>query len=412
MSTRRIPILAFGVLSYALFFATFLYAIGFVADIIVPKSLDSGPPGPWPIALAVDLVLLMVFALQHSIMARPAFKRWLTRFVPLAAERSVYVLASSLALILLFRQWQPIGVTVWDVGNVAGRAFLVCGAVFGWLAVLGTTFVINHFDLFGLRQVWREFRGLPQTPLRFVTPAPYRLVRHPLYVGWLFAFWFAPTMTVAHLVFAIATTVYILIAIRFEERDLADAHPEYTRYRQRVPMLVPRLATLRVLRARVEAQGFTNLDDATLCTIEPWLRVAPAVCLVWTATGTMLASPFLLGLLAPIALTGAIDRAHPFDFIYNHYLRHRRAVPRLPVYRAPRRFACVVASVMLLGSACSFAVGDVVTGQVLGWTLVAAATVTVTTGICIASYVYRGLARLRDFVTPRMLRHLAAIASA
>lgn len=399
MSTRRIPLLAFGALSYAAFFATFLYAIGFVANIVVPKSLDSGAAGPWPVALAVDLVLLAIFALQHSIMARPVFKRWLTRFVPVAAERSVYVLASSLALILLFWQWQPIGVTVWDVDNVAGRVFLHCGAVFGWLAVLGTTFAINHFDLFGLRQVWRHFRGLEQTPLRFVTPAPYRLVRHPLYVGWLFAFWCAPTMTAAHLVFAVATTAYILIAIRFEERDLANAHPEYSAYRARVPMLLPRPTTARARRARLAAQGFTNLDEQTLRTVEPWLRLAPAICLVWTAVGTLLASPFLLGLLAPIALTGAIDRGHPFDAIYNHYVRHRRGEPRLPVYGAPRRFACVVAAVMLVASAGSFAAGDAVMGQVLGWTLVAAATVTVTTGICIASYVYRAFSRLLGFAS-------------
>jgi len=409
MFTRRIPILVFGVLSYAAFLATFLYAIGFVGNIIVPKSLDSGPAGSSTAALAVDLALLAVFALQHSIMARPVFKRWLTRVVPVAVERSVYVLASSLALGLLFWQWQPIGVTVWDIDNVAGRVFLVCGAVFGWLAVLATTFVINHFDLFGLRQVWRHFRGQPQTPLRFVTPAPYRLVRHPLYVGWLFAFWCTPTMTVAHLVFALATTAYILVAIRFEERDLMQAHPEYAAYRRRVPMLLPRPATSLQRRARLEAQGFTNLDDDTLRTIEPWLRVAPAVCLVWAAAGTMLESPFVLGLLVPIALTGAIDRGHPFDAIYNHYVRHRRCEPRLPVYRAPRRFACILASVLLLGSAYSFAAGDAVTGHVLGWALVAAAAVTVTTGICIASYVYRGLSRLRSFTAPSARRRFAPV---
>jgi protein-S-isoprenylcysteine O-methyltransferase Ste14 len=243
MTIDRTLTLGFGVVSYGVFFLTFLYAIGFVGDVFVPKSLDSGPVGDWPTALLIDLGLLTVFALQHSIMARPAFKRWLTRSVPAVAERSVYVLASSLALILLFWQWQPLGGVVWDVQSPVARVVLHCGFAFGWLTVLGTTFAIDHFDLFGLRQTWRHFRGLPQRRLQFVTPAPYRIVRHPLYVGWLFAFWSTPTMTAAHLVFALATTAYILIAIRFEERDLLDAHPEYAAYRARVPMLVPRLPT-------------------------------------------------------------------------------------------------------------------------------------------------------------------------
>ena len=237
----RILTLAYGVLSYFAFFGSFLYAIGFVGNVGVPKSLDSGAAGAWSTALLVDLGLLALFAVQHSVMARPGFKRLVTRVIPQAAERSTYVLASSLALILLFWQWQPLGGVVWDVQSGAGRALLYGGFAFGWGLVFVTTLVINHFDLFGLRQSWRAFRGQPQRPLPFVTPLLYRIVRHPLYVGWLFAFWSTPTMTVAHLVFAVMTTGYILVAIQLEERDLMQAHPEYAGYRRRVPMLVPSL---------------------------------------------------------------------------------------------------------------------------------------------------------------------------
>jgi protein-S-isoprenylcysteine O-methyltransferase Ste14 len=236
---NRILMLSYGALSYVVFFLTFLYAIGFLGNVVVPKSLDSGVTDPWPTALAIDLGLLSLFALQHSLMARPGFKRVLTRVIPEAAERSTYVLASSLALLLLFWQWRPLGGVVWEVRHDVGRAVLYGGFAFGWTLVLVTTFVINHFDLFGLRQTWRAFRGQPQASLRFVTPVLYRIVRHPLYVGWLFAFWSTPTMTVAHLLFAAVTTAYILVAIQFEERDLMRAHPEYAEYRRRVPMLVP-----------------------------------------------------------------------------------------------------------------------------------------------------------------------------
>jgi protein-S-isoprenylcysteine O-methyltransferase Ste14 len=237
----RILTLAYGAMSYVVFFLTFLYAIGFIGNLMVPKSLDSGPTEPWRTALAIDLALLSLFAVQHSLMARPGFKRLITKIIPAAAERSTYVLASSLALILLFWQWRPLGGVVWQVENEIGRAVLYAGFAFGWGLVLVTTFVINHFDLFGLRQSWRAFRGQPQASLQFVTPALYRIVRHPLYVGWFFAFWCTPTMTVTHLLFAVMTTAYILVAIQLEERDLMRAHPEYADYRRRVPMLVPSL---------------------------------------------------------------------------------------------------------------------------------------------------------------------------
>jgi methanethiol S-methyltransferase len=235
----RMLTLAYGASSYVMFLVTYLYAIGFVGNVVVPKSLDSAATDPWQTALAIDLGLLSLFAVQHSLMARQGFKRLVTRVIPAAVERSTYVLASSLALLLLFWQWRPLGGSVWEVEHEVGRAVLHAGFAFGWLLVLVTTFAINHFDLFGLRQTWRAFRGQPQAGLRFVTPVLYRIVRHPLYVGWLFAFWSTPTMTVTHLLFAVVTTAYILVAIQLEERDLMRAHPEYSTYRQRVPMLVP-----------------------------------------------------------------------------------------------------------------------------------------------------------------------------
>jgi protein-S-isoprenylcysteine O-methyltransferase Ste14 len=237
---RRLLVLAYGTASYALSLVTLLYTVGFIGGFVTPTRLDGPRRGSVATALAVDLGLLAVFALQHSGMARPAFKRWLARFIPEAAERSTYVLLSSLALLLLFRYWRPVGGVVWETRDAAGQAafYAVFGA--GWLVVLAATFLINHFDLFGLRQVWLYFRGRPYTRLRFATPAVYRVVRHPLYVGWLLAFWATPVMTSAHLVFAAALTAYILAAIRWEERDLADAHPEYAAYRRRVPMLIPR----------------------------------------------------------------------------------------------------------------------------------------------------------------------------
>ena len=242
---KRHALLLYALGSYAVFLATFLYAIGFVGGFGVPKSIDGAPVHPFGTALAIDAALLALFALQHSVMARPAFKRALARVLPPEAERSTYVLASSLALIVLFAAWSPLGGVVWHLESPLARTLAWVGFAFGWGLVLVTTFLIDHFDLFGLRQGWAAFRGVAYVPPRFVTPWPYRVVRHPLYVGWFFAFWATPDMTVTHLVFALATTGYILVAIRLEERDLVAAHPEYAEYRRRVPMLVPGLRRFR-----------------------------------------------------------------------------------------------------------------------------------------------------------------------
>jgi methanethiol S-methyltransferase len=251
--TNRILTFLYGTFCYAVFFASFLYAIGFLGNFAVPKSIDSVAAGPWRSALLVDLGLLMLFALQHSVMARPGFKRVFTRIVPATMERSTYVLASSVALLFLFWQWRPLGGVVWDVQNAMARVLLFGAFASGWLLILYVSFLISHFDLFGLRQVWLHLRGLPQTRLLFVTPFLYRVVRHPLYVGWFLTFWCTPTMTVTHLVFALATTAYILVAIQLEERDLLNMHPEYAEYRAQVPMLVP-----GILR-RAEAQRLASM---------------------------------------------------------------------------------------------------------------------------------------------------------
>ena len=239
---RRVSIFVFGVASYAVFFATFLYAIGFVGNVAVPRTIDGTPEVSLAVAILINLGLLGLFAVQHSVMARQGFKRWMTRVVPEPAERSVYVLASSVALLLLFWQWQPLGGVVWNVESPAARALVYGVYAIGWATILFCTFLINHFDLFGLRQVWLALLDRPYTPVRFGTPILYRYVRHPLYVGWLLAFWATPTMTATHLLFALATTGYILIAIQLEERDLVRMHGEsYVAYRRRVPMLIPNL---------------------------------------------------------------------------------------------------------------------------------------------------------------------------
>jgi methanethiol S-methyltransferase len=237
---KRSIVFLYGMTCYAVFLVTYLYAVGFVTNLFVPRSIDSAPAGGFVVSLVVNLALLLGFAIQHSVMARPAFKQWLTRFIPDAAERSTYVLASSLALIALFAFWQPLGGTVWTVKDPTAGTVLDVLCAFGWLLVLVSTFLINHFDLFGLRQVWLYLTGIAYQPVGFRTPGLYRLVRHPLYVGWLFAFWSTPAMTAAHLLFAVVTTGYILFAIRLEERDLiANLGDAYRQYRRRVPMLIP-----------------------------------------------------------------------------------------------------------------------------------------------------------------------------
>lgn len=245
---KRIAFFAYGTLSYLIFFATFLYAIGFIGNFGVPRTLDGTPSGPLAVAFAIDVGLLTLFAVQHSVMARKWFKDWWTRVVPRPLERSTYVLFSSLALILLFWQWRPLGGVVWSIEDPVGRMVVRGLFAFGWALILVSTFLINHFDLFGLRQVWLNLLGRPYTRLQFGTPGPYRLVRHPLYVGWLFAFWCTPTMTLAHLLFSVATTGYILIAIQLEERDLVREHGDtYKAYRRSVPMLIPFIRRRRSL---------------------------------------------------------------------------------------------------------------------------------------------------------------------
>ena len=237
---KRLLFFAYGVVSYVIFLATFLYAIAFVGGFAVPRRLDGPLETSLPMALAIDCALLTVFAVQHSVMARRGFKERWTQIVPWAIERSTYVLCASLALLLLFWQWRPIGIEIWSVENAAARVAIWTLFATGWATVLIVTFLINHFDLFGLRQVWLPLIGRPYTRVPFRTPLPYRFVRHPLYVGFLLAFWMTPTMTLAHLVFALATTAYIVLAIQFEERDLVAEHgAAYEDYRRQVPMLVP-----------------------------------------------------------------------------------------------------------------------------------------------------------------------------
>lgn len=239
---NRVAAFVYGTLCYLLFLATFLYGVAFLGNFGLERTIDGAPTVPFGQALLVNTLLLGLFAVQHSVMARPGFKQWWTKFVPKPVERSTYVLFSSLALLLLFYVWQPMGGTVWEAQDPIMRGAIYSLFAGGWLLILVTTFLINHFDLFGMRQVWLYLTGRPYTPLKFSTPVFYQYVRHPLYVGWLLTFWATPTMTAAHLVFSIATTAYILIAIQFEERDLIKVHGSaYDEYRQRVPMLVPGL---------------------------------------------------------------------------------------------------------------------------------------------------------------------------
>jgi protein-S-isoprenylcysteine O-methyltransferase Ste14 len=234
--------LLYGALAYAAFLVSFLYAVGFIGDFLVPKTLNSGAPGPLGPSLAIDVLLLGLFAIQHSVMARPWFKRWWTRFVPHSVERSTYVLLASLILLVMYWQWRPIEGALWRVEGAGAVALWVLCAT-GWLIALATTFLISHFDLFGLRQVYLRLLGRPYTSVEFKTVGFYKYVRHPLMFGFLIAFWATPHMTMNHLLFAVATTGYIFIALFFEERDLRAAHgASYERYRSEVPMILPRLS--------------------------------------------------------------------------------------------------------------------------------------------------------------------------
>jgi len=237
---KRIAVFVYGIVCYGVFLVSLLYAIGFLGNFGVPKSIDSGPQGSKMAALAIDGVVLALFAIQHSVMARPWFKKRWSAIIPEPAERSTYVLFSSLALLLMFYAWEPIGSVIWKIDSGVGEAVVFGLYVAGLSIVLLSTFLINHFDLFGLRQVWLYLIGRKYTHLEFGTPFFYRYVRHPLYVGWLLTFWSAPVMTIAHVFFAIMTTAYILVAIRFEENDLVAVHGDvYQKYREEVPMIIP-----------------------------------------------------------------------------------------------------------------------------------------------------------------------------
>ena len=242
----RLIALLYGLLCYAFFFITFLYAIGFVENLVVPQTIDVGPEAPVAEALIVNLIVMSLFAIQHSVMARPQFKQWWMQFVPKPVERSTYVLFSSAALALLCWQWRPITSVIWHVENPTVATLLTVVSLLGFLLALTSTFLINHFELFGVHQVVNNFSARPMPSIRFRTPLLYKFVRHPLYLGFIIAFWVTPTMTAGHLLFATVTTAYVFVGILLEERDLVDVFgDEYRRYRQRVSMLVPLLVSRR-----------------------------------------------------------------------------------------------------------------------------------------------------------------------
>lgn len=260
----RAAVFLYGLIAYAAFVASFTYAIGFVSNFLVPRTIDvGGPAAPIGRAIVIDSLLLLVFAVQHTIMARPAFKGWITRYIPVAAERSTYVLAASGALALILWQWRPIAIDVWRVESQVGIIVIqsICGL--GFAIVLYSSFLIDHFDLFGLRQVWLYLGGAPYTQRRFVERSLYRSVRHPLMLGFLIAFWATPQMTIGHLVFALLITGYVLVGTRIEERDLVrNLGQAYLDYRKRTPALLPRLSRLR---PRAAARHHVRpADDATM----------------------------------------------------------------------------------------------------------------------------------------------------
>lgn len=236
----RYLIFAYGIASYLIFLGVFVYAIAFLGNLYIPNSIDADPVGPVWQAVLINLALLGGFAVQHSVMARPAFKRWWTKLIPAAAERSTYVLFSNLAMIALFLWWRPIGGVIWDISVQPTRSIVLAIYFVGWAILFYATCLLNHFELFGLRQIWNHLRGKSLPPATFRQPGLYKHVRHPIYVGWLIIFWATPTMTIAHLLFAVMTTAYILIAIQFEEHDLANELGEdYRAYKRRVPMIIP-----------------------------------------------------------------------------------------------------------------------------------------------------------------------------
>jgi protein-S-isoprenylcysteine O-methyltransferase Ste14 len=239
---RRTMIIAYGVTCYSIGMASLVYMAGWLINLAVPQSIDRATGVSVGQGLFINTLLFLAFGVQHSVMARPRFKRWWNNIVPEPMERSTYVLVSAIAMFVIMLLWQPMGQTLWNVTNPMGRAVLYSLYGLGWVILVGSTFVLNHFDLFGLRHVWLRFRNKPYTHLEFATPGPYRHVRHPLYVGWITIVWSTPTMSLTHLMFALATTGYILIAIRLEESDLVTCHGEpYAEYRRTTPMLIPTL---------------------------------------------------------------------------------------------------------------------------------------------------------------------------
>jgi protein-S-isoprenylcysteine O-methyltransferase Ste14 len=275
---KRWIVLIYAIGCYAGFLAISLYLAGWLGNLVVPQSIDQTGSRPGQLAVFINLLLVALFAVQHSVMARPKFKKWWTRIIPKPVERSTYVLCTNLVLLALFWQWQPMEGIVWDLNLPLARAAVYGLYIAGWLTVLVTTFLINHFDLFGLRQAWLYFRRRAYTPVPFATPGPYRWVRHPLYIGWFLAIWAAPTMTAGHLLFACGMTVYVMIAIRFEERNLLTFYgPRYATYRRNTPMLIPFVTSVRTEQGQAAAaerpgitkwkQAITNLFTLVLLSI-------------------------------------------------------------------------------------------------------------------------------------------------